>query len=351
MESIGKKLGQLNYVTNFKRVSALVAVALMVVIVVGVMGSYVLYTFYIAPGPPPPSGEEVFYGTISITIGEENSLDRGADVATDSDSYVAYHPQNKSFDEAEESDFVGGSTFTVGTAKDYGVESGDNGEIWFKAYSGTDYFLDIDETIAGHSRIKEHRFIDVDNDNKLETVFLIDVSDISEPLPVSKPTLDLTIMVIREDTTLALNSPADQDSIGTGTKTGTIEWQLTGIAEKYGACLARVYVTQNRTQEDFMSVTNIEIDQVGIYSGGDITYESGAKAWYFDIDIDDYREVVECPQLTRPSGGKSYVGITISWETYFTAASDAVNVTLYLEPIGADEAVDTTLSDAVALGG
>jgi hypothetical protein len=331
-------------------VSTLVAVALIVIIIAGVVFIYVSWQ---GLQIQQQATTQVFYGTVSVTVEEDNYLDRGASVTTASDSYIAYHTRGKTLDQATEDDFLGGNSITSGTADDVAINPEDNGHFWLKAYVGTSHYLHIQATLDANPRLVGYKYVDVDNDNRLEVVFDVDVSDIAEPDPNIKPPLDISIMVVEEDGSVSLNSPSDQSSIGTGTKTGTIEWQLSGIAEKKGQALARVYITQNRTQEDYMKVTAVEIDQVGVFSGGDITYDSGAKTWYVDIGISDYRELVEAVLLTRPSGGKSYVGITVSWETYFTqsASGYAVTVTLYVETIGADEAVDSAISDAVVLAG
>jgi len=295
--------------------------------------------------------EEVtpFAGTISLTVQEDNYLSRGTAVTSTSDSYVAYHSKGKALADATKEDFVSGITFTVGTAKDVSVETVDLGHLWFKAYTGTDYFLHVEGTIEANPVIMTadgSKFLDLDNDNRLEVVFDVDLSrEIADP----KQSKDIVVMCVQEDTSLALNTPADQTGIGSGTKTGTIEWQITGCSEKYGFRLARLYVTSNETTfESLCKVTSVNIAQVGTFTGSAIKSDSGAKTWYIDIGISDYRELVYSYLLMRSSGGTSYVAVTVSWETYFTGAQ-AVTLTLKLEPIGADEAVDTALSDAVIL--
>lgn len=338
---------------NRKGISTVIAIAAIVLIIFGCVGTYYMYRMLQVSEDERVT--EVFYGTVTITVGESNALDSSASVSTTSDSYVAYHTKGQSLSEATKSDFIGGSTFTVGTAKDISIEKEDEGKLWVKAYTGTDYFLHLADTIEANPRIKSdaYKFIDVDNDNRLEVVFEIDLSDISEPLPVTKPTMDLTIMVIQEDTSVAFNSPADITSIGTGTKTGTIEWGITGCSEKYGFALARIYITQNRTNEDYMIVSAVDVEGIDVFSGSAITYDSGSKTWSVDIDIDDYREVVGAHQMLRRLGGSSTFDITVSYETYFTASGSghAVTVTVYAQTIGADEAVDTAISDAVDLAG
>lgn len=329
---------------NRKAVSSLGVVIAILLIIFLALGCYYLYTQLTAP----PTPVEVFAGTLSVTMAEDNFLDRGASVSTTSDNYVAYHTFGKTIDEVVSTDFLGGSAFTVGTAKDISVDPIDNGHFFLLCYTGTDFYLEVPGTLGANPRINAYKLVDADNDNRLEVVFDVDVSSMS---PDPKPSLDIIAMVVSEDTDPALNSPANQSTIGTGTKTGTIEWQITGVDEKKGKALARLYVSQNRSQEDYMKVTAFDIDGVGTFNGGKITYDTGAKTWYVDIDISDYRELVYAKLLERPSGSKSYFGVTVSWETYFVTAGDGVEVTLYVETIGADEAVDTALSDAVTLSG
>lgn len=336
---------------NKKGISPWIAVLCIAVIVFACVGTY--YMVKQLQVQEKPKEEEVFYGTLSITVNEDNYLSRGSSVSTTSDSYVAYHPKGKSLDESTEADFVSGVSFTVGTAKDYSLSENDNGHLWFKAYTGTDFFLHIQGTIDANDEIGDtYKYADVDNDNRLEVVFDIDVSNYR--LSDVKQSLNIVVMVVQEDTSLALNAPADQDSIGTGTKTGTIEWQITGIAEKYGASLARIYFVSNEsTFESYATITSVTIAGVGTFSGGDITGDSGAKTWYVDIGVSDYREPVYCPLLLHEAGGTSYVAVTVSWESYFTSASQALSITPYVQTMGADEAVDSAITDSggCTLGG
>jgi hypothetical protein len=196
------------------------------------------------------------------------------------------------------------------------------------------------------------RTLDVDGDNRLEYVFEIDVSGFDSSLDTN--TKQINMIVIQEDTSVATNSPDDQDSIGTGTKTGTIEWQITGIAEKYGARLARLYITSNETTfESLVTVTKVYVggDVDKTFTSADINPVSGDKTWYVDLDVDDYRELVDTHLLTHDAGGSTYVPVTVYWESYFAAASDAAQLTLTMQTMGADEALDTADTDAVVLGG
>jgi len=333
-----------------KGVSAIIVVGILAMILL--TGGILYYLFVYQYKINPPDETQIFYGTVSALVSETNYLDMGTAVASTSDVYKFYHGYGKTLSTITKADLLGGTTATVGTALSVGVNKEDLGMIFLVAYAGTDYFLDIEHTMTANPRFKEYRYIDYDSDNRLETIFSIDVIDISKPDPQSNPPLSVNIQCLHEDTSIALSSPADQDSLGTGTKTGTIEWTITGISEKYSVELARLYVVSNETTfGDLAKVTGYSVEQVGTFTGGDITADTGAKTYWVNVGISDYREVVYCKPLSRAAGGSSTVKITVSYETYFTAATQAVSYTLYVQAIGADEAVDSALSDPVFLGG
>jgi len=334
-----------------KAVSVWIAVLVIAVVLFASVGTYYLATQILGVSPPGADEAEIFYGSITLTVAESNLLDPSSTPSTTSDSYIVYHSRGLSLSEVSASDFIGGVTYVVGTGADFDVSPEDEGTIFLYADAGTDFFLDHQATMDNNIGVESCRTLDADGDNRDEYVFSIDVSDYNAD---PKPTKQLNMIVVEEDTSIATNSPADQDSIGTGTKTGTIEWQITGIAEKYGGRLARLYVVSNDTTfESQALVTAVSIAGISgsPFSGGDIEPDSGAKTWYIDIGVDDYRELVDTHLLTRASGGSSYVGVTVSWETYFAAAADATELTLYVQMMGADEALETADSDACILGG
>ena len=111
---------------NRKGISTILGTLVMIAILLGI-GIFV-YTQWQQLQVTERISAEVFYGTISVTISEDNYLDRGASVSTTSDSYIAYHTNDKSLDETVEDDFIGGASFTVGTAKDIAIDPDDNDE-------------------------------------------------------------------------------------------------------------------------------------------------------------------------------------------------------------------------------
>ncbi len=291
-----------------------------------------------------------FVGTLSITVVESNVLDPSATPSTTSDVYKIFGSRGKTLNEVTAADLVGGTTFTVGTAANFGVSQEDKGLLFMTVDAGSDYFEDSTSITSQNIGFSAAREMDIDGDNRMEYVYAVDVSSFDSAKETNVK--QINIMVVQEDTSIALSSPSDQDSIGTGTKTGTIEWQITGIAEKYGGRLARIYVVSNDTTfESQCVVKSVSIAGVGTFTGSAINPVSGDKTWYIDIGVADYRELVDTIMLKHPAGGTSYVAVTVGWETYFASASDATSLTLYAQFMGADEALDAADSDACVLGG
>jgi len=234
-----------------KAISPWIAVLIIAIVVFASVGTYFFYTQILTVSKEEEEG--VFYGSITLTVAESNLLDPSSTPSTTSDSYIVYHSRGKALTEVTASDFIGGVTYVVGTGADFDVSPEDEGTILLYADAGTDFFLDYQATKTNNIGVSECRTLDVDGDHRDEYVFSIDVSDyVADP----KPTKQINMIVVEEDTTITLSSPTDQDSIGTGTKTGTIEWQIEGIAEKYGGRLARVYVVSNDTTFESQAVFN-----------------------------------------------------------------------------------------------
>ena len=341
-----------------KGIGAIVVVACLAFIIL--TGGVLYYLFVWNPAQQAKiSGPTVFYGTVSATVRENNYLDMGTTPTTTSDVYKFYHSYGKDIGAISQNDLLGGTTMTVGTAGSIGVNREDNGILFFLAYPGTDYFLDIKHTLEANSqRFKEYRYVDYDNDNRLEALYKVDFTDISKPDPQTNPPFDVNVQVLQEDTSLALSAPDDQLAIGTGTKTGTIEWTITGLSEKYAAGLARLYISSNETTfGSYVKITGLSIGyEIGTFTGGSITPDTGAKTYWVNIGVSDYRELVyveEKTLLLHAGGGISYVAVTASFESYFTALdlTQAVNLTLTLETIGANEAVDTAITDTFKMSG
>jgi FlaG/FlaF family flagellin (archaellin) len=235
------KLRKIGIRRNKKGVSTVVAAVLLIsIIVVAALGA-VMYLggFDISGGTGGGSGGP-FVGTLSITVVESNVLDPSATPSTTSDVYKIFGSRGKTLNEVTAADLVGGTTFTVGTAANFGVSQEDKGLLFMTVDAGSDYFEDSTSITSQNIGFSAAREMDIDGDNRMEYVYAVDVSSFDSAKETNVK--QINIMVVQEDTSIALSSPSDQDSIGTGTKTGTIEWQITGIAEKYGGRLARIYV-------------------------------------------------------------------------------------------------------------
>lgn len=326
--------------------SALVALALIVIIIAA--GVYIYSQLKVTP----PTPEEEFYGTAQIKTTCSNPFDQ-ADISETSPTYKVYHTLGKELTEMVKADFAGGTTLTADTATDVDVSRDDEGYLAVWAYAGTAHFLDTSETQSANSRIKDVRTdLDVSGDGKRDTVFLLYLGDIAPPGISIKPVMELSLKALPDETAdLTINNLSTQ-SMGTGSKTGSVEWTISAFEEKKAWTLARVYVVQNRTDEDKVKVTGISIGYgVGAFSGSDVTYETGAKRWSFNIGVENYREVQDGFLIKRPVAGTSYCSFTVSIETYFVggdSGAEHTTLTIYIDEIAPTGTI-TTDSDAMIL--
>lgn len=324
--------------------TVLVALALIAIIVACIV------FVYISLKPAPLEVAEPYYGTLSLTIGELSKFDRST-VSTTTPTYEVFHTGGKSLDDMAESDFTGPTSGSLPSAQDLSINPEDLGYFFLRAYGGSAHFVDVEATKSANPRVTEDRYIDVNNDNKLDVVFAVYVGDMGDPGQAQKVPLDFNVLLCADDgTNVAMSSPTDK-TMGNGTQTGAIEWDLTTFAEKKGFAIARIYVKQNRTEEDLFHITEASVSYAP--SGVDVTdtgpiYESGAKRWSVDLDVTDYRECVYAVLVERDIGKASKASITVSFESYFSAGTKSVvEVTLYAELIKPSNGFYTTLSDVV----
>jgi hypothetical protein len=298
---------------------------------------------------------------MSITVVEEDTFDVATAASTSSPSYYAYHTHGKSLDAMIADDFSGGVSFTAGTAKNYHVDADDLGMIVFWFYGGTADYVDVAHTLSANSWTQSRGNLDINNDKKPDYLFLADVSKAGKP-DANNVAQNFIVKLATADvdsgTTMA--NTADKSSIGTGTKTNTITWKVSGFAQKTGVAISRVYVTHgaNVTNEDLASVKSISVaygSQEVIVSGSDIVYDSGGKTWYMygsgDSVMDgNRRDLVDAMLCLRQEGGSEEIVITVTVETYFVTGTVGITLTCYCDLIKSDNTVyTTTLNDAVVM--
>jgi len=340
------------------------AVAAVLVLIFFIAGSLYIYgewqRLFKIPAEEAEIGPTFYERTLNFSFSEVSLFDQSA-ASTTSPAYVVYHTNGKDFNALTQSDLVGGISIASSGTK-FTVMPEDKGILAMRVYAGSGHFVHIDETKKANSRlVAERRDVDVNRDGYLDLLVKLDFADISQTQSDLEVPYKFSFQLYASDIgTVAVNSPANK-AMGTGTKQGTIEWQITTMTDKKGFRIARVYVTQNRTEEDKAKVTSIGIGfGHGSCSGGDIVYESGAKKWTADIRHDDfaksYREVVYGLEVLRSSKdlgiahceATSYCAITVGIETYFSSGDYAVEATLYVDLIGPDGTI-TSLSDTVLL--
>ena len=326
-----------------KGIAPLVAVGVIVCIVVAALGGI----YFLAPDLLDSSdGVTTPYdGDIDVTIAEANALDRGASVTSTSDSYKFYPSRGIAIDDATESDFGSGNILIVGTEETITVEPEDLGTWWLYVDSGTDFWVDPDRTKADNAGIVDYAEIDVDDDTRDEYVFEVDVSGIREKLTTSSRTY--TLVLLADDDAVTVDSPADQDSLGTGSVPDTkIKWEMT-IGEQTAARISEIYVSTNETvfRED-VSITSISVSGVSTS-----TVVQDNPYWYANMGVSDSYMPLDCPIVEIPEDEETELAITVKLTTTFEDAADAVELTLNIITMDADESQNTAVTDAVIVGG
>lgn len=325
-----------------KGISNIIAGVILIALVITVS---VAVAWLAGLGPFDTTGDvtEPYDGDIAVTITESNLLVRGAAVTTTSDKYSFYPSGGLALEDADESYFVAGEDFTVGTENTITIAPIDAGTWWLYTDPGTDWWIDPDATKGANAEIVGYERIDVDDDGRDEYVFEVDVSATKEKL--TTPSRTYKMVLVEEDTSPSLDSPADQDDIGTGSVADVkIKWELT-IAELKGIRIADVYISTNETifKEDVV-VTSISIL-------GTSSVRQDSPYWVANMGITDPYEPLDTKLVMIEEDEETEIAITVKVTTTFEAADDAVELTLNIITMGADEDQDTAITDAVTLGG
>ena len=291
-----------------------------------------------------PSGEEIYYGTMQIKITESNYFD-GSSETTSSASYVAYQGH------------LGPGTAGVAisaSGTDFDLAKEAQGWIYMKIYPGTAHYPMVDAFIQANPRIKDYYWQDIDDDGLDDLIVKIWVGDIGQRGQALKPVLVLALPLIDVDVTdLTDDDPSDISSIGTSEVVKQITWKISGVSEKAGFVISRLYISTNETREG----TDIKCEELSISGlGVDITYsapvytQDGPNAGYYSawyIKLDDYRDWHNGVLVYRAPNKADALYITLNVRCTMESG-DALYVQLNLEYVKPDGTTGT-LTDQVVL--
>lgn len=234
------------------------------------------------------------------------------------------------------------------------------GYVYLACYGGTDFMIMDPQRIPTWSttnpRVTEYYWADLDANNSPELVLKIRTADIGVNGQSQTPTLTTTIPLIKVDTVLADDSPADVSSIGTSSTTTTVVWKLSGCTANYGGRLGRLYLTLNCTSASGLVVPEVMTLSGGWTSqGGMQTYWSnpiqtveGSTSYYYYVNgaPDTYEYQNGIPFEYGPGSSDSlYVSVTFRCNL---GAGNKEVATLYYDTVSSAGAI-ATLNDAVTL--
>jgi hypothetical protein len=288
-----------------------------------------------------PTEEEYYYGVMQIKITESNYFDGGSETTTNP-TYTAYH--------GSLGPGVGGVAIAA-SGTDFALDKADEGWIYMRIHPGdVHYIFSVDALKASNPRIKEAYWQDVDQDGTDDLICKIWVGDIGERGQALKPVLVIALPLVDEDVAVAVDSPADITAIGTAETVKQITWKLSGVDEKAGFIIGRLYFTTNATREgDDIKLEALSISGLGldVSLNAPVHTESGNyEAWY--LKPADYTEL--------HYGWFAYRGINKADAAYVTVnvrctleAGDVISVTLNMEILDSYGNVAATLTDEVVL--
>lgn len=291
-----------------------------------------------------PSAGEYFFGTMSVVINEQDYLTKTSASPT-SAGYILFN--NEPGTGSETGTVVSGTTtFTL--------KEGSKGLMWIAMDSGTDFFTYVDKAIA-NDYVVQWYISDWDDDQDLDLVVQVDVSDLAPPNPEYQPTFSFELPLIDEDVALAIDSPSDQASIGETEVVKNIEWTVSGFTELDGCAIGEIKFTTNATEEG----GEIEIEQ--LYIGGQVTYlgkkqfSDGHRTSYGDyaewyVESEDSGDYLSegAVLVFREKGRADTLTLSINVRCTF-ANNEEVQITASVTPLDADGSKGTAVSDAVIL--
>jgi len=291
---------------------------------------------------PGTGGYSGYYGTLTIAVNEANWNDGAAETTT-SPVYTFYRGA------------IGrGPVSITASGTDVNILPEDKGIGYLKCYSGTAHYVDVERTRSANPRILEAVWNDVDGDGYDSLLFKIDLSGIGLVGQGLKPVYTLSLQLFDEDVSgLTDDSPAAM-VVGHTETVKTVTWKFSGLSEKAGCVISRIYVTTNETYEGTdIALEGLDLSGWGIsrtWSRPARTVEgatAGDYAGYY-LDQSDWTELhgnVLYAQRGVNKADAMYVSLNVRCKL---EAADDLQVVINIVVLDSANA-ETALTDTVEL--
>jgi len=288
--------------------------------------------------------EGPYVGTVTLKVNSVNVVDDGAESLTSS-AFTAYHGAKGAG--------VGGLAVSA-SGTDFVIEDADDGIVYMKVYGGTAHYIVVSEMLASNKEIESSYWEDLDNDGLDDLVIKVNLADVQETTVGVKPQWTLVLPVVDEDVTgLTDDNPSDITSVGTTEVVKSITWDISGVSERAGFVIARLWFSTNATRSgEDIKFEEITVSGMGLDWGltAPVFTQGGPnagdlEAWY--IKPDDYNDYHKGLMPIRWVNKADKLSITLQVRCTFESG-DKVKVQLELEYLQAEGTL-ATLQDDVGL--
>ena len=303
-----------------------------------------------------PSGTDYVRNTLTIDFEIDQKDWQSGAGATPTNPVYAYFYEMPQDDEAGIGITVAGEDITIRAEND--------GMIWIDVYAGTDFFIVERALRQSNPVIKNVVINDYDNDDQLDFLVQLDLSDYLREDFQYKPTYVMEMPILDVDASWTMSSPSDQGSVGTGSGTTvTISWVMSGVTADDGAVISDIVVKTNDTEKGndvtlkdmTISGTMTVLDSTGrTLSGSSLTlsptttYIGGSYAAYYTQSADDDEPLdSNALMIYRDTNAGDILYMTVNVICDFEAEDD---VTVDLEfTVTSPDGTTASVTDSVKL--
>jgi len=182
-----------------------------------------------------------YTGALTVTDAVYNANDNSATLTDATNVLVTYYYKTST---GGYSPFTSSVSNTASVRVDPGVKTL---YVGVSIPSGQNYFVAVNNILQKNPRLSAPTFIDPNNGGTKIWMFPFDVTGMGQyNRSTQTPSIELFIDAYAS-TTPTLNSPADQSSIGDGSKLNRIKWELDAAAATAAYPVSRIDVTFNDT--------------------------------------------------------------------------------------------------------
>lgn len=292
-------------------------------------------------GTTLPTGDVGFTGPATITSAHFDSLDISTG-RTEATNVVTTWLQYRNGQ---------WKSVATGSSGTFNVDTSDGGFVYamFAPASGQTYYFDSAKTLdINRPRITEILFVDATGIGTRNFVAKIKVSDLGMKAGQTAAAASIVAYWYTYEA-IALNSPADQTSIGTVAGTvKTIQWQTTFTNTKRAIAEYKVQLKFNSTSDTKwdLAESKLNVPNVGLLPISQFVKTTDGTNTYYDYTFGS--NLKDAVYITLVNDGIN----RFAWDLKLKlslATSDKIGVTLTITPLATTGSAGSSITDTVGL--